>query len=389
MSDAPEVVHVLPDKLGGVTEIVRNLLRHCARVRGPHAAVLVDARADVHPRTTTPVPADAVVHVGHDLPRENLYSALKRLRAALPEGSGVLAAHDWLELAAAHHFDLRRPVIQVLHGDMEYYYLLAQRHQEVVDLFVTYSRACQDHLRSLLPARADDVRLVPYGIEMDTAQRTPVDGPLRLCFAGRLDHGHKGVLDLPKIDAELRARSVDVAWTVVGTGPDEAALREAWTAPDIHWAGRQPNATLRSMLAAQDVFVLPTRGEGFPVALLEAMAAGLVPVVCDIRSGVPEVVHEGRTGFRPAIGDLDGFVGAIQKLATDRTLLETMSRAARSEVAEAYEVRRCATQWDALFAACAARPRRPWRRTRVPYGSRLDRPWLPNALVRGVRRRRR
>ena len=57
--------------------------------------------------------------------------------------------------------------------------------------------------------------------------------------------------------------------------------------------------------------------EGFPVALVEAMAAGLPAVVSDIPSGVPEIVEAGVSGERPPIGDVGAFAASIaDSLAT-------------------------------------------------------------------------
>ena len=380
------LVHVLQDKAGGITSIVTKLLAHM-KGDGSRHAVLVDPLLDIHPRTSSALPADTVHRMTHRLPRENLFAVLRRLHRTIPRGPGILFAHDWLELAAAHRHDPGRTVVQVLHGDMEYYYQLAERHRDVVDVFVVCSEACQETLRARLPERHDDIRLVQTGVEITASRREAAAGPLRLCFCGRLDNGHKGVLDLPQIDAVLRARQVDVRWTVMGDGPDEAALRSAWHegCDRVAWLGSIPNAAVREHMAQQDVLVLPSRQEGFPVVLLEAMATGLVPVVSDIRSGVPESVDQGDTGFRHPVGDIDGFAGAIQRLAEDRPQLERMSAAARQRIEERFALHRGIRKWDALVDECSATPRRPWRRTPVPYGSRLDRPWLPNRLVRLVR----
>jgi glycosyltransferase involved in cell wall biosynthesis len=79
-------------------------------------------------------------------------------------------------------------------------------------------------------------------------------------------------------------------------------LQESWhpRAP-VRFLAPAANAEVLALCAENDVFVFPTRFEEFPVALLEAMSTGLVPVVSDLPSGVPEVVSE-QTGFRIAIG---------------------------------------------------------------------------------------
>ena len=119
--------------------------------------------------------------------------------------------------------------------------------------------------------------------------------------------------------------------------------------------------------------------------LLEAGATGVVPVASNLASGIPDVVLPGVTGYRPEPGDVDGFAGAIASLAADRDQLEAMSRAVRERVATKYDASICTAAYERLFSDW-----RQWKRARpsrvhLPYGSRLDQPWLPNPLVRAIR----
>jgi glycosyltransferase involved in cell wall biosynthesis len=130
---------------------------------------------------------------------------------------------------------------------------------------------------------------------------------------------------------------------------------------------------------------MPCRGEGLPVALLEAGAAGVVPVISNLASGIPEVVENGVTGYRPEPGDIAGFVDAIASIAAHRTALEAMSGAVRALVAGRYDANVCTGRYQDFYARVMA-GRKPWTRRPLPYGSRLDRPWIPNAVVQMVRR---
>jgi glycosyltransferase involved in cell wall biosynthesis len=136
------------------------------------------------------------------------------------------------------------------------------------------------------------------------------------------------------------------------------------------------------------VLVMPSRNEGLPVALLEAMAAGVVPVVSDLASGIPEVVSNGATGFRCAVGDIGSFAAAIAQLAGDRNLLEKASAAARRRVADRFDIQSRAPEYQDLFARWDELRRPRSDSIRLNYGSRLDRPWIPNAIVKRLRRRR-
>ena len=380
----PRVVFVLPDKMGGVLNIVRSLLDSRDACALPYDVVFTDNRLSLDTRFGGLLNTDRQTTVRYALPVENIYAVLRRLRRAIPNDGGVLVSNDQLELAMLHVHDPGMMVVQILHGDHPYYYDLAVRHQGVIDVFVAYSRAMYDELLRRLPARANDIVHLPYGVALPPRIRRPHQGPLRLVFAGRLEHGQKGILDLPRIDAALAERDIKVEWTIFGGGPDDDSLRRQWSAPHVSWRGVVDHDQLIGALADFDVFVLPTRREGFPVALVEAMAAGLVPVVSDITSGVPEVVTHGETGFRPPVGDVAAFADAIAALNRDRPLLDRMSEAARSVVAEKFDARAAARGYRQLFDQWRER-RRPREASPLPYGSRLDQPWMPNPVVRTVR----
>jgi glycosyltransferase involved in cell wall biosynthesis len=386
MSGQPSVVYVLPDKMGGMMNIVANLLRYRRDDGFAAHVVLTHNHLSTDTRFAQPLACDTQTTVEYTLPIENLHAVMNRLARAVPPGPGVIVAGDLLDLAMLSVHDVGRAVVLILHGDHEYYYDLAVRHDPVVHAFVTYSRRMYDRLLECLPHRASSIFFIPYGISLPMRVRRSAAGPLRLIFAGRLEHGQKGVFDLPAIDEGLRARGVDRTWTIVGTGPDEEQLRETWSgAPAVQFTGTLTNAETVDRLADHDVFVLPTRNEGFPVALLEAMGAGVVPVVSNIASGVPDVVEPGVTGFRPAVADVAGFVDAIQRLAADRALLEQMSTRCRRLVEAHYDVRERVADYQALYARYQTLYRPLSADATLQYGSRLDKPWIPNRVVKAVR----
>ena len=97
----PTVTFVLPDKVGGVLNIVDGLLRH--RVADPfcYGAVLTHNPLSSDTRFGGTLPADWQRTVEFRSPVENFVSVLRRLRRAIPDGEGVLVANDLLELAMA------------------------------------------------------------------------------------------------------------------------------------------------------------------------------------------------------------------------------------------------------------------------------------------------
>jgi glycosyltransferase involved in cell wall biosynthesis len=382
---SPSVVSVLPDKLGGALNIVEGLFRFRRDDGFAYGVILTYNPLWTDVRFGGRFNADYQATFEFKTPVENLHAVVRRLQAAIPAGEGVLLANDLLELAMASAFECGRTVIQILHGDTDYYYDLAARHEDVVDAFVVYGRTMERTLMARLPHRSDDIYFLPYGMPEPSRRRAAASGKLRVLFAGRLEHQQKGVLDLPSIDCTLMDRGIEVQWTVVGVGPDEQKLRDTWGSPRVRFLGTKSPAEVVEIASDHDVFVLPTRWEGVPVALLEAMSVGLVPVVSRIESGVNEILIDGVTGLMPPVGDIAAFADAIAMLDADRAKLEAISAATSAYVAANHNVRERTDAYQALFARYRElkRPRSP--KTTLPYGSRLDRPWIPNAAVRTVR----
>jgi colanic acid/amylovoran biosynthesis glycosyltransferase len=87
---------------------------------------------------------------------------------------------------------------------------------------------------------------------------------------------------------------------LIGDGPDRAACEQLVHQAGLkgnHFHGRVPPEQVQPLLQRSQAILLMTAFEGLPVALLDAMAAGVVLVVRAIESGIPEQVHHERTGF--------------------------------------------------------------------------------------------
>jgi glycosyltransferase involved in cell wall biosynthesis len=380
-----EVVYVLPNKLGGVFSYVGNLLSHRQPDDFSYAAVRTQNACEPDTEISEALPADRDVVFSYNLPNENVHAVLRRLARVIPAGPGVIVANGWIELALTSIYDCGRAVVAINHGDFDFFYDLAVRHRDTIDAFVTYTERMFTQLRRLLPDRHDSIFMLPYGVDIPESVRRPAPGRLRLLYVGRLAED-KGVFDLPLIDRRLRELGVDAAWTVQGAGPDESRLRAAW--PDGHdvcWTGQQSKRDVLRLYERHDVLVMPSRGEGLPVALLEAGAAALVPVVSDLPSGIPEVVEPGVSGYRPAVGDIAGFADAIAALDRDRPRLESMSAAVREVVATRFDASARTVAYQHLFARWRELKRPRPANPRLDYGSRLDQPWMPNAVVKLIR----
>src|SRR5262249_24358432 len=146
-------------------------------------------------------------------------------------------------------------------------------------------------------------------------------------------------------------------------------------------------------LEKHDVFLLTSDFEGMPIALLDAMGRGCVPVVTDIPSGIPELVHDGINGYRVPVGNVAAFADRLAVLQRDSTLRKAMALGAHETVCRGgYRVEDMATNYLALFrrvmeGAAAGAFRRPRGRIQtppLPPGMEWMRPswkdWLPDSV---------
>lgn len=134
----------------------------------------------------------------------------------------------------------------------------------------------------------------------------------------------------------LAPRYPDLHLVVVGDGPDLPSLRRRLAAMPVsgraHLVGAVPLADVPAFYAAGDVFLYPTlRMEGLPLAILEALAAGL-PVVASRRGGIPSAVKEEETGFLVPPGDPRALEQAVERLLDNPALARALGKGGREWV---------------------------------------------------------
>jgi glycosyltransferase involved in cell wall biosynthesis len=131
---------------------------------------------------------------------------------------------------------------------------------------------------------------------------------------------------------------------LVGTGPDAPALRgllEASRSDTVRWRDEflTDQSELAPYLAAADIYVLPSRHEGFSVALVEAMAGGLAVVATDV-PGVRDVMMggDGPAGVIVPRDDAEALAEGLGQLVEDASLRQRLGRVARQRAVERYSV---------------------------------------------------
>jgi glycosyltransferase involved in cell wall biosynthesis len=247
---------------------------------------------------------------------------------------------------------------------------------QLPDAIVVLAESELKAYREFVPGQT--VLAIPNGIDCAPFRAAPRraasdgarGGPLRALYIGRLA-ARKGLTEILEALLYLQLKKVPVRLVIAGSGAEEAALKRQAAAlglqKEIVFAGPAYGADKAKLLAESDVLLLPSYSEGLPYALLEAMAAGVVPVVTPV-GAIPDVVERRAHGLFVPVRDARAIAEALGALAADRAQLARMSAACRSRIAGAYSIERLASDLIGLYKKLLVK--------KAPYvrASRLGRP---------------
>jgi glycosyltransferase involved in cell wall biosynthesis len=177
--------------------------------------------------------------------------------------------------------------------------------------------------------------VAPYWEVHDRRSQVPdaEPGPLRLVTVGRLIP-RKGLDRLLRAVAVARATEPGIRLAVVGSGPEEPALRalvaELGLVDAVEFLGFVDQPGLPAVYEAADAFAFPTLDDPFGMVLLEAAASGLPLVASPFAGATLDLVDEGRTGFVVDPGDTQALARALISLARDPAGRRAMGAAAHA-----------------------------------------------------------
>ena len=222
------------------------------------------------------------------------------------------------------------------------------------------------------------VRWIPSGLGSLKDHPRKGTQPFRhLVYVGRLQREQKRIVETIAAFHRVLEALPHLEVSLVGGIPNReeeaavsAAIRAGPHGRRIHLRGTVPPEEIQGVLRSFDALVLLSDYEGTPGAVMEGMAAGLVPVCLDIGRGVAELVRHEESGLLVPDRE-EGFVAAIRRLAEDAPLRRKLAAGARQQVERYYSLPVVADRWESLWEECLrdaprARPFRTPRRIRLP-----------------------
>jgi glycosyltransferase involved in cell wall biosynthesis len=157
------------------------------------------------------------------------------------------------------------------------------------------------------------------------------ESPVTILYCGQLIE-RKGLDTLLTAFQQLRAAGGNVRLQLVGTGPLETSLKQSVSSANaafVDFAGFRPVGELPRLFAGADLFVLPSRHDGWGVVVNQALAAGL-PLICSEAVGAAhDLIREGWNGYRFAPGDHPALADRLQELIENADRRQQMSHNSR------------------------------------------------------------
>lgn len=216
---------------------------------------------------------------------------------------------------------------------------------------------------TLLPNGVDTQAFMPVGSDRDKSElrnRLGIPEGFIICFVGIII-ARKNVDLIVRVWRELVGRGVKGSVVLVGPIPKDNDGRESEYVRNLReyisknglgdsvvFTDRQER--ISDYMRASDLFFFPSKQEGMPNVLLEAMACGLPCVVSRI-SGTADLVEEGRTGFLVPMDDEQTYANVIYDLSQDRSLAVSIGRNARESIMQRFSLSATARQYRMIYSS--------------------------------------
>jgi len=267
--------------------------------------------------------------------------------------TAVLASHLYRIQAATFVHDLTLRELRLSKGGISgrFLYPLALLRQRLVatqlSAILVSSRFMRSSLRRSLGIEA---AVTPLGVPreffgMPVTKKRP---PFRLIFVGNLTPKK-----MPEVAIKALAyvAEIDVSLALVGDGPMKSELQELCQnlklTEKVKFESHLSESELLRELGSAHASIVPSIWEGFGLAALEAMAAG-VPVIASSSGALPEIVIQGKNGLLFAPGDSKDLAMNIRRLAQDEVLWNAMADSCRRWAREYTWEKTAASTLDAI-----------------------------------------
>jgi glycosyltransferase involved in cell wall biosynthesis len=380
------VAYIIVNNLGGITSLVQNLILFNQNHSLKQKLYLLNVIGNINAPATNFISNRIDYKYLKFHPKDNWYNSLGKIANVLSEQNGLLVSNDQYDLIMLQAYNIPRIVVQLVHDS--YNLSLSFKFNDVIDIYVAHSKYIYDVLLNSIPERNSDIFYIPYGIPIipKFQKNNKSNNLLKLVFLGRHDK-EKGIYDLFLIDQILKKNNLFVEWTILGDGPEKNFIKKQWSkAKNVKFLTPESKEELFEILSNQHILVFPSRFEGFPVSILEAMSVGCVPIATNLCGGIQEVVINEKTGYRCEMANIEEFAQKIQFLYHNEDILKSMQRECIDLVNRRHNIIFQAPKYNDLFHKLINQNLTPRHHSvNRKIGSRLDIPYFPSFITKFIR----
>ena len=253
--------------------------------------------------------------------------------------------------------------VGVLHSDDPFYQGVldvfgAGKRHDALSAFASVSEELHRQAQRRISRESESI-CIPCGVPIPP-EMPKRSGDFQFGYVGRLSEVQKRISDVTRVMCRTVREVESTSGYIFGDGPDrknvEHILASEGAGLPVSLIGRVGPDEIQSHLQQMDAILLLSDYEGLPIALMEAMACGVVPVVCSMKSGIPELVRHGETGW--IVNDRgESVVEAIRTLRDDKSQRTRLSRNARELIRHKFSHDVSVEGWERLLLRLASRSR--------------------------------
>ena len=247
--------------------------------------------------------------------------------------------------------------IGISHSDDPFYHAIQKEFMDGhksfrLDGMICVSKVLEQQLLKSKYASKVKIKRIPYGVIIPDSMAKRDDTSLRVIYVGRLAEQQKRISEVTRSFCKMTQKIKGVEAIIYGDGPDkvnvENILNEQQKTTAVSLGGNIHPEQMTDKLLKAHVIVLLSDFEGLPISILEAMACGVVPVCLHMRSGITELIENGKTGY--IVDDRnEHFIETIKELKADNQIWEQMSLNAKQLVTEKFSLEISCNSYISFF----------------------------------------
>jgi glycosyltransferase involved in cell wall biosynthesis len=230
----------------------------------------------------------------------NLYHISKKFAGFIRlHGLTSLIANDSFEIQMLQISKSKIKTIFILHGDYSHYYNTALENRGIIDLFVCVSRQIRN-------------KLLMYNGQLNTEVLGPVvkrpngiiikkSTPLVITFIGRPDES-KGFPIIMELIKRSQDKVAKISWNII-TGGENIKHREF---VNVNYYCNVDNKLVRKLLGESHIFILPSKAEGFPISLVEALFHENICITSDL-DVFQDIIQNNELGFAVSAEEIESY----------------------------------------------------------------------------------